>query len=87
MLAIGKPVCGIIDRQVGSLFPIIGARVHECDCPLKTASTGQFIRLGTQMPFAGHIGVIAGTLQQRCNRYNVIPQHALIVLNQFLLGG
>ncbi len=84
-LAVRVPVGPGIDRDVGLLLPVVGAGVGHGHGALETAPEGQQVRGLAQVPLAGHIGVIAGVLQQAGHRDHVVAQGAAVVGMRLLL--
>ena len=84
-LAIGKPVRFCVKWQIGFFLPVISPGIRHSYGPFKSSLAGQLIRFPAQMPFAGHIGMVSGILQQGGDGYHVFTQYTLVVV-MFSLG-
>ena len=75
-LAILEPGRVVIDRQIGFLLPVVGARRIERERTVEAMRRRQRALAMTEMPFAGHHGPVAGRAETTCNGDDVIGQPA-----------
>jgi len=86
-LAIGIPVGLIVQGNVRALLPVIRTGISQCHRTRKAALAGQLAGTRTQLPLAGHIGVVVRLFQQRCHGNDIIALYALVMGVAPLLGG
>ena len=86
LLAVGIPVGLIIEGNIRPLLPVIRPGISQCHRTRKTALAGQLAGTRTQVPLAGHIGVVARLFQQGCHGDDIIAQYALVMCIAPLLG-
>ena len=71
--------------DVPTVIEVIGGSDEQGEIALEATSVRYFVRFHSEMPFPGHVSVIAAISQQRGDRGNALVKHTFVPRLSYLV--